>query len=90
MYMYIYEYMYIYIYIHIHTYTYIYIYLQLHIYIYIGLITWLASLEDDDFVAAKLLTELGTNEKNEENIQYEIGTVKPTACDIPKFRGVYM
>jgi hypothetical protein len=53
-----------------------------------GLITWLASLEDDDFVAAKLLAELGTNEKNEDNMQYEIDSIrKDKPCDIPKFRG---
>ena len=46
----------------------------------LGMITWLASLEEDDFVAAKLLAELGTKDKEFE-VHY------PNNCDIPKYRG---
>ena len=45
----------------------------------LGMITWLASLEEDDFVAAKLLAELSSKEKDE--------VQDPNKCDIPKYRG---
>ena len=46
----------------------------------LGMITWLASLEEDDFVAAKLLSELSAKNK-----EFEI--YDPSSCDIPKYRG---
>lgn len=50
-----------------------------------GLVTWLASLEDDDFVAAKLLTEMCSKEKNDENVEnIRVDAIK---CDIPRYRG---
>jgi hypothetical protein len=48
-----------------------------------GLVTWLASLEDDDFVAAKLLTEMSSTEKNDDSDP----STNAVKCDIPKFRG---
>lgn len=48
----------------------------------LGMITWLASLEDDDFVAAKLLAEFSSKEKNT-----DIEVDDPHKCDIPKYRG---
>ena len=46
----------------------------------LGMVTWLASLEEDDFVAAKLLSELSAKNK-----EFEI--YDPSSCDIPKYRG---
>jgi hypothetical protein len=51
-----------------------------------GLVTWLASLEDDDFVAAKLLTEMGLKEKNEDSPQQSSAN-SSSRCDIPQYRG---
>lgn len=51
-----------------------------------GLVTWLASLEDDDFVAAKLLTEMGLKEKNEDSPQ-QSSVNSNNRCDIPQYRG---
>jgi hypothetical protein len=51
-----------------------------------GLVTWLASLEDDDFVAAKLLTEMGLKEKNEGSLQQSSAS-SSNRCDIPQYRG---
>ena len=50
-----------------------------------GLVTWLASLEDDDFVAAKLLSELCSKDKNEDSIQDPEST--KSSGDIPRYRG---
>lgn len=49
-----------------------------------GLVTWLASLEDDDFVAAKLLTEMGSKEKRDVS---GMDAFKSVTQDIPKYRG---
>ena len=51
-----------------------------------GLVTWLASLEDDDFVAAKLLTEMGLKDKNEGSPQVSSANTN-SRCDIPQYRG---
>ena len=45
----------------------------------LGMITWLASLEDDDFVAAKMLAEF-SNKDNDSSVDYN-------QCDIPSYRG---
>ena len=45
----------------------------------LGMITWLASLEDDDFVAAKMLAEF-SNKDNDSSVEYN-------QCDIPSYRG---
>jgi hypothetical protein len=48
------------------------------------MVTWLASLEDDDFVAAKLLTELTELSSKEKDAPSGSTLHK---CDIPRFRG---
>ena len=60
-----------------------------------GLVTWLASLEDDDFVAAKLLTEMCSKEKKQDNQnnnntnKLENGReIDMNKRDIPRYRGV--
>ena len=50
-----------------------------------GLVTWLASLEDDDFVAAKLLSEMCSKDKSEESVP-DIETIKSLDI-IPRYRG---
>jgi hypothetical protein len=48
----------------------------------LGMITWLASLEDDDFVAAKMLAEFGNKKVNSSDSLSEIKT-----DSIPKYQG---
>lgn len=50
----------------------------------LGMITWLASLEDDDFVAAKMLAEFG-NKKVNSSFSDALSEVKTDA--IPKYQG---
>jgi hypothetical protein len=46
----------------------------------LGMITWLASLEDEDFVAAKVLAEFSNKDNDSSSVEY-------SQCDIPLYRG---
>jgi hypothetical protein len=46
----------------------------------LGMITWLASLEDEDFVAAKMLAEFSNKDNVSSSVEYN-------QCDIPLYRG---
>lgn len=46
----------------------------------LGMITWLASLEDEDFVAAKMLAEFSNKDNDSSSVEYN-------QCDIPLYRG---